>query len=225
MKRVPEPELMDDPAQALAYARADFTEPHQRFVDLCLERLRALGGPLDDIRVADLGCGPGDITLRLARALPGAFIDAYDGAASMLHLARAELATAPELAPRIRFHLCYLPHSSLPTGLFDVLVSNSLLHHLKDPHALWDTIRRAARPGARVVVMDLKRPPDENTARALVATYAAGEPEILQRDFYNSLRAAYTPEEVQQQLRHAGLPHFHCESISDRHLLVSGRID
>ncbi len=224
MKRVPEPELMDDPAQALAYARADFEESHRRFVELCVERLRTLGGSLDDIRVADLGCGPGDITLRLARALPGAFIDAYDGAASMLHLARAELATAPELAPRIRFHLCHLPHSTLPATFFDVLVSNSLLHHLQDPQALWSAIRHAGRPGARVVVMDLKRPDDEATVQELVATYAAGESDILKRDFYNSLRAAYTPEEVERQLQRAGLQQFQCEIVGDRHLLVSGRL-
>ena len=38
MQRVPEPELMDDPAQALAYAGADFSEPHQAFVAHFRER-------------------------------------------------------------------------------------------------------------------------------------------------------------------------------------------
>lgn len=33
MKRTLEPELMDDVAQALAYAKADFTEENQGFVD------------------------------------------------------------------------------------------------------------------------------------------------------------------------------------------------
>ena len=33
MKRVLEPELMDDAAQARAYAKADFSEENQGFVD------------------------------------------------------------------------------------------------------------------------------------------------------------------------------------------------
>jgi len=33
MQRIPEPELMDESEQALAYANADFSEPNQRFVE------------------------------------------------------------------------------------------------------------------------------------------------------------------------------------------------
>ena len=65
MQRRPEPELMDDEAQALAYARADFAEPHDRFVALLRERVGAPAG-----RALDLGCGPGDVTFRVARAFP-----------------------------------------------------------------------------------------------------------------------------------------------------------
>jgi hypothetical protein len=38
MDRIPEPELMNDPGQALAYARADFEEPHNQFVELSMKR-------------------------------------------------------------------------------------------------------------------------------------------------------------------------------------------
>ena len=37
MQRIPEVELMDDPEQTLAYARADFSEPHNHFVALFRE--------------------------------------------------------------------------------------------------------------------------------------------------------------------------------------------
>ncbi len=33
MKRIPEPELMNSPEQARAYAEADFSEPHNMFVE------------------------------------------------------------------------------------------------------------------------------------------------------------------------------------------------
>src|SRR3569832_952689 len=67
MQRIPEPELMDDDAQARAYAEADFEDAHARFIALFRERFAVV-----DITgtVLDLGCGPADITVRFARAYP-----------------------------------------------------------------------------------------------------------------------------------------------------------
>jgi len=65
MKRVPEPELMDDPEQALAYGRADFEEPHSNFIKL-LEEHYSFPGRIGT--VLDMGCGTGDITFRVGRA-------------------------------------------------------------------------------------------------------------------------------------------------------------
>ena len=53
--------------------------------------------------------------------------------------------------------------------------------------------------------MDLFRPDDRRRAQELVRTYCGDEPEILQRDFYHSLLAAYRPDEVSDQLREADL--------------------
>lgn len=222
MKRTPEPELMDDPEQARAYAAADFAEPHERFVALLRERLRALpaGG-----RALDLGCGPGDPTLRLARALPGWRIDGLDGSGAMLALAR-EAAEGAGLAARVRFHAGRLPEApaALAGQRFELVFSNSLLHHLPDPALLWDAVRRFAAPGASVFVMDLLRPPSARAARALVGHYAAGEPEVLRRDFFQSLCAAYRPDEATAQIERAGFGTLACASVSDRHWIAWGQV-
>ena len=55
MNRILEPELMDDPAQAEAYARADFAEENQGFVD----RFKEYFPEFSQGKVLDLGCGPG----------------------------------------------------------------------------------------------------------------------------------------------------------------------
>jgi len=68
MKRRPEPELMDSEAQTVAYAEADFNESNTLFTECFLGRFPDLP---ETGRLADLGCGPGDITIRLARRLPG----------------------------------------------------------------------------------------------------------------------------------------------------------
>ncbi len=216
MERVPEPELMDDALQAEAYAHADFAEPHQAIVD----HFTACFPHYPVRRVLDLGCGNGDVTLRFARAYPRAEVLGVDGAEAMLGHARMA-ARAADLTERVRFRRARLPTPSLPTG-FDTVISNSLLHHLADPAVLWETALRCAAPGAALFVADLARPASPEEAHDFVERYAAGEPEILKRDFYHSLCAAYRPAEIQAQLARVGLSHLRVEQISDRHVVVFG---
>src|SRR2546425_13250346 len=82
MERVLEPELMDDPAQALAYSRADFEKENQGFVD----RFAEFYPEFKAGHVLDLGCGPGDIPIRLARTLPECRITGVDGSPPMIAL-------------------------------------------------------------------------------------------------------------------------------------------
>ncbi len=221
MKRRPEPELMDEAEQALAYAQADFSEPNELFLKL-LRELKP--GDLAGARALDLGCGPADIVLRFLKAFPEATCDALDGSAAMLDLARSALAAWPGVARRCRLVLDALPSAQLAGGGYDLVLSNSLLHHLHDPGVLWRTVRDTARPGALVLVMDLMRPPSASWAEALVATYAADAPEVLRRDFRNSLFAAFEPREVLDQLAEAGLGELEVGVVSDRHLAVFGRL-
>jgi ubiquinone/menaquinone biosynthesis C-methylase UbiE len=220
MQRVPEPELMDDDEQARAYAEADFSEPHDRFVRLFRDTFPdvPLNGP-----VLDLGCGPADVTIRFARAYPHCLIDGVDGAAAMLRQGREAVRRAG-LEGRIRLIQGHLPGAVLPLDRYDAVISNSLLHHLADPAVLWLSARCWGRAGAPVFVMDLMRPETPEQAEALAARYAADAPEVLRRDFYHSLRAAYRPDEVRAQLEALGLGNFEVRVVGDRHFIVAGRV-
>ena len=220
MKREPEPELMEGREQARAYAHADFEEPHSRFLSLLQDTFQVREvGPW----VADLGCGAADISLRVARAFPDCRVHGVDASLAMLDYGRQAIREAG-LEDRVQLHLGYLPGVTLPRTSYDTIVSNSLLHHLPDPLILWQEVRRWSRPGSSVFVMDLLRPDDRRRARELVRAYCSDEPEILQRDFYHSLLAAYRPDEVVDQLREVDLAHLEVRIVSDRHLLVCGRI-
>lgn len=218
MQRIPEPELMDQPEQALAYARADFSEPHNRFVELYRERF---GSPPPGTTVLDLGCGPGDICRRFARAFPNYRIHAVDASPAMLELAETETRTQG-LNERIQYFLGYLPGKRLPLQSYDVLISNSLLHHLKDPATLWRSLVQYGQPGSLVFIMDLLRPDSLEQAEGLLEQYAAEETEILRKDFFNSLLAAYRPDEIDRQLQRQGIDQLQLEVVSDRHFIVSG---
>lgn len=218
MDRVLEPELMEQDDQARAYALADFEEPHALVLSLLLARVGAL--PARGVAL-DLGCGPADITLRVARALPGWRVDGVDGSDAMLRYGDEALARAG-LGERVRLILGRLPDERLPEPAYDLVFSNSLMHHLPDPDLIWASVRRHARPGAPVFVMDLMRPESPGAAADMVERYSGGEPDVLKRDFYNSLCAALSPDEVRASLARAGL-HLSVEAVSDRHLIAWGR--
>jgi ubiquinone/menaquinone biosynthesis C-methylase UbiE len=219
MQRVIEPELMDESSQAEAYAAADFAEAHERIVErfaFCFPGVEIAGN------VLDLGCGPGDISFRFAMRFPGASVTGVDGSAAMIELARQRQARETVLADRVRFIKALIPGTPLPAGPYAAIISNSLLHHLHRPAVLWETIAAYASAGTRIYVADLYRPPTTAVARQMVESYAAGEPDVLRRDFYHSLCAAFEPPEVEAQIEAAGLSELAVAVISDRHLVVHG---
>ena len=210
---------MDGEEQARAYAAADFADVNQSFVD----RFRATFPELSAGYVVDLGCGPADIPMRLSRALPRVEILAVDGARAMLQVGRDALLSAA-LGGRVRLIAGRVSGLPFADHRFDACISNSLLHHLRRPQALWTEIRRIGRQGAPLFVMDLSRPATSRAAREIVERAAGGESPILKQDFYNSLLAAFSVDEVRAQLDAAGLEDCTCAVVSERHWLVAGRL-
>lgn len=181
------------------------------------------------LRILDLGCGPGNISFRLARACPHATVLGLDGSAPMLAIATERLRAEPALEGRLSFRSGRLPLASAELealgGGFDLLVSNSLLHHLADPQALWGALAGLAAPGAWLVLRDLRRPDSPAAVAELVERHAASASPQLQHDFEASLRAAFRLEEVGEQLRVGGLSALRLAERDDRYLDVWGALD
>lgn len=228
MERKPEPELMNDPEQVLAYSSADFESAHQSVIENFSQIFPNIfsdqGPPLQNI--LDLGCGSGDVTVRFAHQYPDCKIDAVDGAEEMLK--QAEILIKEEsLSKRITLHHQQLLNCTFENESYDAIISNSLLHHLHEPQHLWSIIKQFAtnenkRDETAIYICDLYRPDSTQQASALVDQYASGEPEILRKDFYNSLLAAFTPDEVRAQINNAGLDSLNIDVVSDRHMLIYG---
>lgn len=219
LQRQPEPEVMDLAAEADAYAAADFAQVNQAFV----ERLVELAGDRPGAKALDLGTGPADIPIRLARLRPGWRIVAADASAPMLEHARklvrqARLTEVVELVLVDAKATAFAPHS------FDVIFSNSILHHITDAASLWAEVKRLARRGAVVLFRDLARPASAEAAREIVKKYAGDATELLREEYYRSLLAAYTADEVRAQIEQAGLGALNVAMVSDRHLDVFGKL-
>lgn len=218
MERRLEAEVMDDPEQVLAYARANFESENQGFV----EQFLGLYDELDEAHILDLGCGPGDIPIRLARKHATCRVTGVDASAPMIDWAN-RLTREAGLQDRLTFLCQRFQDLTLDTPA-DALISNSLVHHVPNPLRFWFGVKSLVKSGGPVLVMDLLRPESEEEAKALVDRYAAEESEQLRQDFYNSLLAAFTEDEVAAQLAELNLSRLMVDVPDDRHWLVYGRV-
>jgi len=128
----------------------------------------ALGRPVVDLldpqpgeRILDLGCGDGALTTELVAR--GAEVVAVDASPDMIAAARAHdldahIADGQELG----FN-----------GEFDAVFSNAALHWMTDPDAVLTGVRRALRPGGRLVGEFGGAGNVQAVIDAMVATFAA----------------------------------------------------
>jgi ubiquinone/menaquinone biosynthesis C-methylase UbiE len=206
---------MDDPEEAEAYDAMDHAEVDEAFAaDAAALAERAF--PDGEPRILDMGCGTAQIPIRLARRLPRARIDAVDLAGSMLAVGERRVREAG-LGHRITLRLGDCKALDAPDGSYDVVVSNSLLHHVADPERPLREAARVLRPGGVLLVRDLCRPDSEADVHAVVSRHAAGADPRQRGLFLASLRAALTEGEVRDAARAAGIGPARVRRSSDRH--------
>ncbi len=212
--RFPEPELMSDQSQVDAYAKADFSSAHS---DLTLNLKNRIPRGFQPQRILDLGSGPGDMAYRLAEVFPSATFTYIDGSDSMIAACKEYFKSRFSELDRFHF-ICERIQNFNPSQPFDLVFSNSLLHHLEDPFEFWGCVQRSMDENTFVFVSDLLRPSSSAIADSMVQKYAKNEPTVLKEDFFNSLLAAYTKEEVEEHLTRTRLQSkLIWEQTSDRH--------
>lgn len=91
-------------------------------------------------QILDIGCGDGQLTLRIAAA--GAKVTGIDSSPRMVAAARERGVQAEEASAE------KLPFSD---GVFDAVFSNAALHWVRDHEAMLREVHRVIRPGGRFV--------------------------------------------------------------------------
>jgi len=164
MQRCPEPELMNAPDQVIAYSDADFSSGDHSVIERLSQLMeQALPVLPEAALILDLGCGPGNISERLAVRWPLSNVIGLDGASSMIEMANQRLS---DVCPAIK-NLSYLLVDLSQCCLGDipqingasVIVSNSLLHHLHNPQMLWTSVKQLAEPNALICIVIFVVPP------------------------------------------------------------------
>lgn len=213
LERILEPEIMDSEQDAHEYAAFDNTSVNEEFVTRALELAPHSG------YVLDVGTGPGDITVQLARRAPALRFLAIDLGEHMLDLARSNVARA-NLSDRVEIARVDAKATGRPAESFDFIVCNSLVHHIPEPEELFRELRRLARPGAGLFIKDLHRPASARELAELVDKYADGCTPYQTQTFLDSLHAALTVDEVTAMLHRIGWHELQARRCSDRHWCI-----
>jgi ubiquinone/menaquinone biosynthesis C-methylase UbiE len=103
-------------------------------------------------RLLDVGCGPGTITLDLARLLFEGSVLGVDRSAEIVDVARA--AAESFGAIDVEFAVDDIYDLSQPDGAFDVVHAHQVLQHLTDPVAALREMRRVLRDCGTLAVRD-----------------------------------------------------------------------
>lgn len=215
VRRILEPELMDTLEDAEAYDAMDFGDADLRFAEDAL----ALVAGSRSVRALDLGTGTARIPILMAERRQDLTIVAADLAREMLRVAARNIGAAA-LCDRIELVELDAKRVRAPDAGFELVMSNSTIHHIADPAVAFREIARLVRPGGAVIVRDLARPETPEEAWAIVERVAGGDTPRQKQLFFDSLCAALTLEEVATLVAACGLTGVDVRRCSDRHWTV-----
>ena len=230
LPRTLEPEVMDAAQEAADYDSMDHSEVNRVFVDDLLafaQGADAFGMTAKRdaregaLRVLDVGTGTALIPIELGRRGAGVRVTAIDLADEMLAIGRRNVATAG-LADVIQLERVDAKRLPYRDGAFDVVMSNSIVHHIPEPRGTLAEMARVLRSGGVLFVRDLMRPASSAVVELIVRTYAGQGHERQQQLFRQSLHAALTVDEVATMLAEAGLSREWVRASSDRHWTIAG---
>jgi ubiquinone/menaquinone biosynthesis C-methylase UbiE len=208
--RILEPEVMDTWLEATAYDAMDFVAVNTAFA------AEAITLDPDAVKILDAGTGTARIPILMCQRRPQYLITAVDLAQSMLIVGQRNVEEAG-LVQRIRLEQVDTKRMAYPDLEFDMLISNSLVHHLPDPLSFFQEVKRLVRPGGAILIRDLIRPESDEIVNDLVDRIGSGYDARQQQLFRDSLKAALTLAEVQAAIDLVGLQDVKLTQSSELH--------
>ena len=210
MERILEPEVMDDREEAIEYDAMDFTEVNTNFAKEAVQ----LAGI--NARVLDVGTGTARIPIMISQLRPQWQIIAIDLADSMLEIGQKNILNA-NCQEQIKLEKVDGKNLPYQSEQFDLVISNSLIHHLKDPLPFLREIKRVLKPNGGIFLRDLFRPDSEEIIKRMVREIDPNFSPRQSQLFQDSLRAAFTLAEIADLIQQSGLENVKIYQSSERH--------
>ena len=231
MERIPEPELMEKKEQVISYDEADFSEGEITLINQINHYLLRKNIFLSEKDlIVDLGCGPGNISERLAIKWPNTEVVGIDGSKEMILRAEynKEISNNQKKLKNLRYICADIKDIKSTNFLLkkkiSLLVSNSLIHHITNLEDFFNTIRSLSSKSTVNFHKDLKRPLDEKCALELKEQCSTKYNEILTNDYYASLKASYTFKELKNFTLENDLSSLDVFEDGDKYLIVYGNV-
>jgi len=229
MDRKAEPELMLTKNQVDSYSDADFSEGEIKFIQVIKNYLKKKNIVLthNDL-IVDLGCGPGNISERLAIEWPNTSIIGIDGSEEMIQKANFRKNSKEYSLVNLSYLCKDIKNIRLneisKKKKINLLVSNSLIHHLTHLSEFFNCIISLSNRETLNFHKDLIRPINEKTALDLKAECSLNHNETLTNDYYASLKASYNVEEMKNFTLEKKLNHLKVLEEENKYLILYGSV-
>lgn len=182
--RIPEPELMEDRDQCEFY-NYEFDEDPSVLAEFIKTYDQLVG--ITNGTIIDLGSGTCNFVIELCNMYPDIHVVCYEASAEMIKIAKRNI-ELNHLEDRITI---VEDNFFNATGKFDVVIANRVLHHVNRTNEFWRLVNNLS---SCVLVCDLERPDSLNDIQ-----------EDFPVDLKNSFMAAYTVDEVSEQIKNYNL--------------------
>lgn len=192
--RIPETyHLMNDPEQCLVYNQSlinsyDLIE----YVKLYKQYIGISSG-----KIIDLGSGSCNFVIALCLEFPELSFDCYEASDNMIKIAEENI-KKHNLSHRIKIIKDDLLNAS---GEYDAVLINRVLHHIDDTERLWKIVNSMSNT---VFAVDLERPEDILSLSPLFKLMESIFDSTYIEDTRRSFMAAYTRDEVVEQVNSYG---------------------
>jgi SAM-dependent methyltransferase len=142
--------------------------------------------------IIDLGSGPCNFVIALAQAFPKLNFLCYENSPAMVTIATDNinsvgLSSRIQLIQKDIFNI---------TGKYDVALANRLLHHIDETKEFWQLMNSISE---NILVIDINRPPKYLIDQ--IRKSNEYQEDVYKEDLINSLQAAYSLEEVAEQIK------------------------
>lgn len=184
------------------YARA--MESRTRYVHAPLARriVQSLPSLPENPLIVDVGTGPGFLCIELAKLLPGAAFIGVDPSPHAVETARQ----CAKRAGLERFEARRGRAEQLPVNsdIVDLVVSRESLHEWEDAQAGCAEMCRVMKCGGYLALEDLNRACPRWKRTLFVLLTGLGTDLEITRERLRAYETAFTPEEVEELLKHSG---------------------
>ena len=101
-------------------------------------------------RILDVACGTGELERKIFEVYPKQIVEGIDISEEMLRLARIKLLQFPQL----NLVCGDSRHLPFPNNRFDIVVSCSAFHYMREPQKVLAEAARVLKPGGKLIIID-----------------------------------------------------------------------